>query len=440
MSAVVSMDAWRSQFEALPAGEPAWLAARRAQAFARFREQGFPAPPLEDWKYTRVLAVEQRAFETPAELCIGLTEDDIAPFLPEGLGAWRLVFVNGRFMPMLSTGRSALPTGFTLTSLARAMEGHATRVEPLLGALAGTGRNGFTALNLALFRDGAFVHLPAGARAERPIHLLFLAVGGGDGLLAQPRNLVVAGEGAEATIIECHAALGDTSHLANTVTEIALGDGASIAHSILQDQPLKATQVTTVAVRQGRDSRYRSHAVSLGALLHRCDIDVSLDAQGAECSLDGLYVGAGRQHVDFHTRIDHRAAHGTSREFYKGVLDGRARGVFNGKVHVHPHAQKTDAAQSNANLLLSPHAEADTKPELEIYADDVKCSHGATVGQLDETAVFYLRARGIGEAEARALLTAAFAGEVIDRAAGPESWRSYLHTRLAPRLGGGTAG
>jgi len=398
----------------LPGRGVAWLERARESARDKFAELGFPGPRDEAWKYTRVTPIEKRAFKPMGALCIGFDEDDIERFLFGDLRCHRLVFVNGKYTPQLSRP-GKLAEGIQVTSLAKALNDSPEALEPYLTRHADPGASGFAALNAAFMGDGAYIHLPRGAVVEDPIHLLFIATAQEETLFSHPRNLVVAGENSQATVIESYVSLGDSDYLTNAVSEVVLGQNATVAHYKLQQESVKAFHVATLQVHQERDSRFTSHSVSFGGQLTRNDINAVLDAEGAECALNGLFMADGRQHVDFHTTVEHAKPHGTSQEYYKGILDGRSRGVFNGRVHVHPHAQKTDAEQSNKNLLLSRHAEVDTKPELEIYADDVKCSHGATVGQLDPDMLFYLRARGLDEAAARGLLTYGFAQDIIDR-------------------------
>ena len=270
-------------------------------------------------------------------------------------------------------------------------------------------------MNTAFIQDGAVVYLPQRAVVPEPIHLLFISQPAGEPVVSHPRILIVAGDDSQATVVETYVGSGAGAYFTNAVTEIVLGANADIAHYKLQRESEQAFHVATTEARQGAGSRLRSYAVSLGGALVRSDINTLLDAEGCECSLDGLYMLAGTQHVDHHTSIDHRRPRCTSRELYKGVLDGKSSGVFNGKVYVRPHAQQSDAGQVNKNLLLSDDATIDTKPQLEIFANDVKCSHGATIGRLDDEALFYLRSRGIDAAAARSLLIAAFANELIGR-------------------------
>lgn len=414
----------------LPARDTDWLAELRRLGRERFEEVGLPGPRDEQWKYTRIAPIEKRDFRAPAPVELGAA--DIEPFLIQGLQCRRLVFVDGRYAEALSAPGADRP-GVTLGSLARVLAAEPERVRGHLGRYAEASRNGFTALNTAFINDGAFIHLGRNAVLDEPVHLLFLSTEAGGEFSAYPRNLVVAEEGSAAKVIESYAALGEGRYLNDVTSEVVLEANAELEHYLLQEESRKAFHVATVQVHQARDARYRSHAVAFGAQLARTDINAVLDGEGAQCHLAGLYMVDGRQHVDFHTTVDHARPHGTSREFYKGILDGRARGVFNGRVHVHPHAQKTDSEQSNKNLLLSRDAEVDTKPELEIYADDVKCSHGATVGQLDENMLFYLRARGIDKEAARGLLTYGFAQDVIDGMS-LEPVREHLEQRLVTRV------
>jgi Fe-S cluster assembly protein SufD len=398
----------------LPGSGLKWLARLRRDALDTFAGLGFPGPREEAWKYTRMTPIEKRAFRPQGELCIGFDEGDIEHLLFAGLPCHRLVFVNGRYTPQLSKP-GKLGEGIRLASLAKALEETPELVEPHLARHADLGASGFAALNAAFLADGALVHLPRGAVLEHPVHLLFIATGQEDPIIAQPRILVVAGEGSQVSVIESYASLGEGTYFTNTVTEVVLEDNARVEHYKLQHEHVRAFHVATLQAHLDRDSRFTSHSVSFGGQLTRNDINAVLDAPGAECTLNGLYMVGGRQHVDFHTTVEHASPHGTSEEYYKGILDGHSRGVFNGRVHVHPDAQKTDSQQASKNLLLSRDAEVDTKPELEIYADDVKCSHGATVGQLDADMLFYLRARGIDKAAARGLLTYGFAQDIIDR-------------------------
>lgn len=405
-----------SEFErlrpSLPGGAP-WLTVLRETALARFGEAGFPTPRLEDWRYTNVAPIEKRHFTVSGELSPVLNDEQLRGLSLDGLDCHYLIFINGRLQPGYSTA-APLPKGVKAGSLARALAEAADELEPWLGRIADADANGFVALNTAFMNDGACIRVAPGVTVDKPVHLVF-AVTGADGVLIAPRNLIVAGDNSRVTVIEHYVDLGGGAYLTTAVTEIAAGAGARVEHYKLQQEAMNAYHVATIQVRQDRNSRFVSRNFSLGGRLARNDINTLLGAGGAECVMDGLFMAGGRQHVDNHTFIDHAQPACSSREHYKGVLDGRSRGVFNGRIMVRQDAQQTDAHQSNHNLLLSEGAEVDTKPQLEIFADDVRCSHGATVGQLDGNALFYLRSRGLEERRARGLLTYAFVREVIDR-------------------------
>lgn len=394
----------------LPGAGTPWLARLRRDALGRFAEAGIPTRRDEEWKYTSLAALEKADFTSRPngwERPVARAEIDALAF--EGLEGHRIVFVDGRHAPSLSR-RGRLPPGVTLAVLGDMLADAPAALEPFFAPAPGA--TVFSDLNTAFMSDGLYLHLARGAVLAKPVHLIFIATAAGRAV--HPRNLVVAAPGAQATIIE-HYAGGDAAYFTNAVTHIVAAEGAAIEHYRMQQEGPQALHVGAVHASQARASRLISRSIALGAALARTDITTSFDAEGCEADLDGLYVVGGRQHVDHHTRIDHAQPHGTSREHYRGVLDGTSRAVFNGKVIVHAGAQKTDAQQANHNLLLSRGAEVDTKPQLEIYADDVKCAHGATVGQLDAGQLFYLRSRGIDEAAARGLLTQAFARAVLDR-------------------------
>jgi Fe-S cluster assembly protein SufD len=435
LQAIEPKDHYLAQFaEAqarLPGGGLPWLQAQREAAIARFAERGFPTTREEDWKYTSVRPIEKQAFALNAPGVQAMTPASVHALGFADLPAHRLVFVNGHLDAALSQ-LGTLPAGVSVRSLREAIAQAPDELEGRLGEIVNFAVHPFAALNTAFIDDGAYVALRAGAVLDTPLHLLFVTT---DGSIVHPRVLVVAGENSQATVIEQYVGVGDHAYFNNAITEVVASEGASIEHYKLQQEGAKGFHVAGLHVRQEKDSRFVSHSVSLGGALVRNDIAVLLAATGGECTLNGLYLASGRQHVDYHTLIDHASAHATSREFYKGVLDGRARGVFNGRVIVRQDAQKTDAQQTNRNLLLSVDAEIDTKPQLEIYADDVKCAHGATVGQLSEEAIYYLRSRGIDAATARSLLTYAFADEII-RHIPLAPIRSRLEQLLLTRLPG----
>ncbi|MFL5312876.1 MAG: Fe-S cluster assembly protein SufD [Myxococcales bacterium] len=386
--------------------EGAPLRLLREASFARFAKLGLPTTQDEEWKYTSLAPLAQLRFERAAET----TVRDVDRWTIADVAA-RLVFVNGRYRPELS---SRAPGGAFAGSLAVALAEHPELVESELGRHADGQRDALTALNTAFIEDGAFVHLPAGAVLHAPIHLLYLSTAPGKPTLSQPRNLIVAGANSQAAVVETYAGPGDEVYFTNAVTEVVLGENAGLDHYKLQEESARAFHVAATQVRCGRGSRFTSHSLALGAALARNEMRALFASEGGECTLNGLYMATGKQHLDNRTVIDHKSPRCTSRELYKGVLDGQSRGVFSGRVLVRQDAQKTDARQTNKNLLLSDDAVVDTKPQLEIFANDVKCAHGAAVGQLDETALFYLRTRGIGEEAARSLLTYAFASEMVN--------------------------
>ncbi len=395
----------------LESATPAWLTGLRQEAFRRFEDLGFPTTQQEEWRFTNVKRIAETAF-TLAERPELLSSEAISPFVLDE-DYLRLVFINGHSVAELSATR-ATPPGVVVSSLATALADHPALIQDHLGQLFNDESACFGALNSAFIRDGAFVHVPSGVVLERPIHLLFISTNDSSPTACYPRNLIIADRDAQVTIFESYVSLNAGVYLTNAVTEVSVAENAVVDHCKLQQEGADGYHVATTQVRQQRSSRFSSHYVSLGGRLVRNEINVTLDGEGGECTLNGLYVGAGDQHMDNRTRIDHAKAHCNSHELYKGVLDDRSKGVFNGKIYVHPDAQKTDAKQSNRVLLLSDDAVIDTKPQLEIYADDVKCTHGATVGQIDETALYYLRSRGITEELARSLLVYAFANEIAN--------------------------
>jgi Fe-S cluster assembly protein SufD len=357
--------------------------------------------------------------------------DSLGAWMLDGEAVHRLVFVDGRHVPGPGFPDPRLH-GITIRSLSGVLDSDPDLLQAHLGSTLELQEPGFNAMNTAFMRDGAYIRLEQGAELDLPLHLLFLSSGTPDALTAV-RNIVIAGPNSRATIIESWASLGDAACLASAVTEVVLENGAAVEHYRVGQEGESGYHMAGIYVRQAGDSRYSSHNCTLGGRLVRNDLQVALDGAGAECSLNGLYVTHGRQHVDNHTRVDHNRPRARSSEWYKGVLDDRSRAVFNGRILVHEDAQKTEAAQSNHNLLLSGRAEVDAKPQLEIYADDVKCAHGCTVGQLDETALFYLRARGVDEAVARQLLVYAFAADVLERMR-LGSVRRLLERQLTGRL------
>ncbi|HYM62372.1 MAG TPA: Fe-S cluster assembly protein SufD [Thermoanaerobaculia bacterium] len=389
---------------ALPSdAEPAFVHDVRKRALARFRDLGFPTTKTEAWKYTNVAPLARIDFALGAGGQSGSGE-----FLDPSVtarAAAELVFVNGRFAPELSK----MPSSDELR-VSTIREGRAEVVEHF-ARHADYDKHPFTALNTALAQDGAV--LTAVGVVEGFIHLVFIGSEAAEPVMSHPRNLVVAERGSQITVVESYA--GSGTYFTNAVTELVAGDGAAVDHYRIVRDSAEAFHVGTLQVRQERSSDVTSHTITLGGGLVRNEINVELSGEGASCVLDGLFVLAGSQHADNHTLIDHTRPHCTSLEHFKGILDGNGRGIFDGTIIVRPDAQKTSSRQTNNNLLLSETAIVDSKPTLEIHADDVKCNHGSTIGQLDEEALFYLRARGIGEVQARDLLVLAFASEIVDR-------------------------
>lgn len=409
----------------LPGAALPWLQTLREEALDRFVVQGFPTVRDEAWKYTRVGFAEKQAWQ-PNAGAPSPAHPEVRPWRLDET-AHRLVFVDGRYVAALSQV-GHLSGKAVVMSLAEALAQCPQIVEPHLAGAPGEGA--FAQLNAAFATDGAFIHLSDGIALEEPVHLLFF--GSAAGTVSHIRNIVVAGKVSSATIVEHYVGAGE-GYFSNAYTQLVIADNAHVEHYKVQQESADAFHVASIVARQATDSRFDSHSISLGGDLARTDIATRFDGSGCRTTLNGLYVTAGRQHVDHHTLIDHAQPHGTSREFYRGILDDASRAVFNGRIVVHKDAQKTDAAQSNHNLLLSRDAEVDTRPQLEIYADDVKCSHGATVGQLDENMLFYLRARGIDEEHAQDLLTYAFASEVLARVR-IGSLRQRIADRLVARL------
>jgi Fe-S cluster assembly protein SufD len=377
----------------------------RQSGAAAFERLGLPTTHQEAWRWTNVQPLGRIPFQAPAPS--GAPIDLSALELRDGV---RLVFVDGRWSPAHSA-LAGLPGGVRLRSLEEALRAEPGAVEPLLGRLAKAEEHPFTALNAAHLSDGALLEIDAGVQAPA-VELVFVSRAATPAS-THPRVLIRLGAGARAQVAEIYAALSGGAYLTNAVTEVSLGEGAELEHAKLQLEGTGGYHVSSLWAAQERASRLRSHVFSLGSLLARSEVSSRFDGEGGHCELHGLYVGGGQQHLDHRTSLDHASPGCTSREVYKGILDGKAKGVFTGAVRVRVGAQKTDASQSNKSLLLSEDATSEATPQLQILADDVKCAHGAAVGQLDDQALFYLRSRGIPLAQARALLTRAFAEEVV---------------------------
>jgi Fe-S cluster assembly protein SufD len=416
----VSKERYLEDFESFEKKEASrkapWFRPIRRRALSRFAELGFPTPHDEDWKYTNVTPLVKNPFHFVSESAAGeVPLEKIQPFLFGASSGPRLVFVNGLYSKELSQ-IPKLPQGFRVASLRETLNTHADAAEPYLARTAPYEKNGFTALNTAFVHDGAFVYLPKDGVLEEAIHLLFVSFSSEKDTASNLRNLVILEKGSKATLIESYLSLSKSSYFTNAVTEIVLGEGARLdSYKIQREDSENGFHVATTEVRGEQNSTFSSFSFSLGAKLARENLHVLLAAVGCECTLNGLYLVSDGQHVDHHTVIDHLKPHGTSRQLYKGILNGRSRAVFNGKIFVREDAAKSDAEQINKNLLLSDEATVDAKPQLEISNDDVKCTHGEAVGQLDEEQIFYLKTRGVDDPGARGILTYGFASEVINR-------------------------
>jgi len=435
---------------ALGAADRGWLDEQRGLAIARFADLGFPAASNEDWKYTGVGPIVKAPFERVARDHVSFDAARVEAAVERAAGtgdATVLVFVDGHFVADLSrldaVGEQA--GGARLSSLLAAIENDHESLRGHLGKYLDSSAHGFAALNAAFVEDGAFVHIPRGMHHDRPIHLVFVSGPGGQGgesarrTMSHPRNVIVAEAGSTAQVVEHYVGGESGEYFTNAATEIYVGENAKVAHCKVQAESAGAFHVHRVQAYQERNASFASHAVALGAALSRTEIHTVLAAEGAECGLDGLYVLGGRQHADHHTTVDHAAPHTSSRELYKGIVDDRARGVFTGKVLVRRDAQQIEAEQTNKNLLLADGASVETRPQLEIYADDVKCSHGAAIGQLDEKALFYMRQRGLDERQARSLLTYGFGSEVL-ATLGDDELRARLEQAVLSRIGAAVSG
>ncbi|MFB3915910.1 MAG: Fe-S cluster assembly protein SufD [Terriglobales bacterium] len=408
---------------------PGWLRSLREEAYAQFSQLGFPTLRTEDWRFTSVAAIAEKSFTPAAEGRGQLSARALKPFRVGGLGA-QLVFVNGRFARELSV-LGSLPHGVKAGSLAQAIATQADVVESHLGRYAEFRDDAFTALNTAFIQDGAFINVPRGTIVEHPIAVLFVSIGDAGPQMVHPRNLIIVGEDSQVSVIEDYVSINTGVFFGNIVTELVAGDAAVVSHYMLEREDEQAYNISTLRTHQGRSANLASHSVLLGGALVRNNVHPVLAGEGGDCLINGLFIGRNRQHMDNYMKVEHASPHCGSRQFYNGILDDYARGVFHGRIIVHKDAQKTDAKQTNRNLLLSDNAQIDTKPQLEIYADDVKCTHGATIGQISEEALFYMRSRGLEEKQARALLLFAFASESLERMK-PGPVREYLE-KLVPQ-------
>ena len=414
-----------------------WLRPIRQEAIESFSELGFPTTRDEDWKFTSVAPIADTPFNLAENHQVELAPQELERFKFPGLVCNQVVFVDGRYSPQLS---SLLPLadGVKITSLAEALSDDAETLEPYLARYADYKADAFSALNTAFMEDGAFVYIPRGVVLDEPIHLLYISTAADTPIITHPRNLIVAGDQGQATVVEHYVSLGDGVHFSNAITELVVGGNGVLNHYLIEQENVQAFNVSTLRIQQERSSTVASHSVLLGGALVRNNIHPVMSGEGGDCLINGLFMATGHQHMDNYMKVEHASPHCDSRQFYNGILDERSRGVFHGRIIVHKDAQKTDAKQTNRNLLLSGDTQVDTKPQLEIYADDVKCTHGATIGQMDQEALFYLRSRGISEDSAHAMLLFAFAGESLERMK-VEPIRKHLETLVTAWIPQGKA-
>jgi Fe-S cluster assembly protein SufD len=432
------MNHYRHEFAQLSgngaSAEPVWLREKRLSAFNNFMKRGFPSLKDEEWRFTNISPLTKIDFEHPVKPTQPhLSLKELALFLFKPAAYSRLVLVNGWFQPELSDF-SALPDGVKAGGLRTMMSQAENDIRSMLAALPTSGKSPFSDLNLAFAGDGAFIHVLAGVKVDRPMQVLHIAVPDlQTQMMVSPRNIFILSEDSSATIIESFVSLTEQKYFTNTVTETIVNDRASLDYLKIQKENYHAYHVSTMDVTQGNQSRCTLFSLSLGSAIARNDFNITIAGEESAAMLDGLYIASGDQLIDHHTLIDHTRPNCSSREVFKGVLAGTSRAVFNGKIVVRPAAQKTDSKQTNKNLLLSDSVVIDTKPQLEIFADDVKCTHGATVGGLDEAAKFYVKSRGISEENACGLLTVGFAGEATQYIAN-ENLRRYVDAQVVKRL------
>lgn len=386
-----------------------WLRVLRDAAFAQFCAMGFPTLKDEAWRFTSVAPISHETFSPIESESMYPNLEDLKSFLISD-AACRLVFVNGRFASALSHCEQ-LPAGVTAGSLAAEIDRDPVSLESDLKRYLALRPDSFCNLNTAFLEDGAYVRIRRGVATTTPIHLLFVSVSGDTPGMAHPHNLIIAERDAQADIVEEYVSLGDRKFFWNTATELVAAENSAISHHLLECENRKSFHISTLRIHQERNARVASHSLLIGGALVRNNVHPVLAGADGECLINGLFLGDDNQHLDNYMLVEHASPHCSSRQFYNGILGGSSHGVFQGRIVVQKNAQKTDAKQTNRNLLLSDDAQVDTKPQLEIYADDVKCTHGATIGQIDEKALYYLRSRGLGETMARELLLLAFAGE-----------------------------
>jgi Fe-S cluster assembly protein SufD len=415
--------------EKAPGSKLEWLKSIREQALNKFSELGFPTPQDEDWRFTNVAPIARSSFNILENGFDKVSASDLKPFQFQDTEVTELVFINGHFSSELSNTVN-LPQGVIVKNLADAIESEQQILQDNLAKYADFSEEAFTALNTAFMEDGGFIFIPKGTVLETPIHLLYISTEEDVPSITNPRNLIIAEDNAQADIIEHYTSLADSVYLSNVVTEIVIGENSTIGHYMIELESKKAFNISTLRVQQARSSNIKSHSVLIGGSLVRNNVHPVLAGEGCDSLINGLYLPAHRQHIDNYMKVEHASPHCDSRQLYNGILDGRSRGVFHGRIIVHEDAQKTDAKQTNRNLLLSDTAQIDTKPQLEIYADDVKCTHGATIGQIDENALFYLRSRGISKEAARDIILNAFTNESLENMS-VESVKNYCYNLVA---------
>ena len=428
-----SLEGWLAASpDSLSGSKPDWLERSRRDALLRVREQGIPTTKDEGWRYTGLKGLIEKDFAPSAEILTAVQPEDVGEFLIPGLDAYRVVLANGRYLSQLSH-LDAIPAGVRAGSLREVLETHADALEGRLTSIAGDVTHVFSAVNTAAMDDGFVLLVDEDVALDRPIEVIHLSVGREEPRVAQPRHLIVLQEGARAELIERYVSMGDSLYCTNSVMELSLGRKAELTHSRVQIESPNAFHITGLYMRLQGESRYEGVNVGLGAAWARNDLAVRFAGQGAQCRLRGLYLAGDKQVSDYHLDVDHAVPQCASDQNFKGILHGKGRAVFDGRIHVAVDAQKTDAHLSNKNLLLSRNAEVDTKPQLEIFADDVKCSHGTTVGQIEPEMLFYLRSRGISAPQARRMLCVGFAGEII-AALGQEALRDHVTEQVGQRL------
>lgn len=392
---------------------PEWLADLRREAISGFGELGFPTLSDEEWRFTNLEALRRGSFSIAENGISDVSEKTVDSYGFSGLDCLRLVFVNGRFASSLSD-LGDVGEGIVVKALSEAVREHDDLVRGHLAKYADYEKDAFISLNTSYFEDGVFVYVPDRTVLEKPVHVLHVSTDEGRPLFINPRNLIIIGQSSDAKVIEHYVSMSQSVYFSNVVTEVVCGEDANLEHYRLEFESQKAFNFSTLRVDQQKNSNITSHSVLYGGAIVRNNVHPVLAGEGCNSDIYGLFISEGRQHMDNFMRVEHASPHCDSRQFYNGVLDGRSKGVFHGRILVHEGAEKTDAKQTNRNLLLSDTAQIDTKPQLEIYNDDVKCTHGATIGQMDEEALFYLRSRGISMRQAKIIMLQAFTGETLE--------------------------